>query len=84
MSAKRKKTKAEKQKAMAKWKQRIVSLEVPEVINVGTRSNSSQTSDSVIFDQNQVRLVYKDIRTSLIATIFVACMLAGTYVMMRF
>lgn len=87
MSAHTKKTKAEKQRIAAKWQSgtfSIVSHGITDSVEEINESNPSSLSDSVIFDQNQVRLLYKDIRTSIIATVFIACLLGGIYAMMRF
>ncbi len=83
--SKHKKTKAEKQRATAKWRDGVFALDVVESEDSQDQSTQhSAISDSVIFDKNQVRLVYKDIRTSVMATVIVSCLLAGAYAMMRF
>jgi hypothetical protein len=77
-------TKADKRKIAAKWQQGVFSLESGDMPVPESASLPASISESVIFDKNQVRLVYKDIRTSLIATTIVTCLLAGAYAMMRF
>jgi len=83
--SKHKKTKAEKQRATAKWRDGVFALDaIGSAVPLENSLESATISDSVIFDKNQVRLVYKDIRTSVMATVVVSCLLAGAYAMMHF
>ncbi len=74
-----------KKRIAAKWQAGVFSLADSASVTdlVSARENLWDDSDSVIFDKNQVRLVYKDIRLSLVATVIVSCLLAGAYAMMR-
>ncbi|MBP9819234.1 hypothetical protein KBC79_00695 [Candidatus Woesebacteria bacterium] len=80
---KQKKTRAHKVQVNAKWVSGQFSLETSPEHHTQSE-NLPEPSGSVIFDKNQVRLLYKDIRTSLIASACVFVLLAIAYAMMRF